>query len=352
MPAPLSPVVRDQIIARLAQGEKAKPIAAELGVSRSSVYNLTGEAEAFRIRRDAAEPIRPIVPEPRRKSTLTIPLGSAPASGDDFTMISLSHDEYARLGERNTNVVVAAQIQQDSLKNRLLKQIGVGGPYGTLLELMQALREPRDNFGAHEITHLLFSLNKQGLIRFRENKRVATSSANAALEQIECTRQGFAACGLAARSVEVGRKKYGHGGEPPQKPGDRTDFRTHTSRAEGSEIIREAISDHRVDFPSHDHPVEVRSAVPQSAVALAPTPEAPPVPVRSSYPLLASLRASFAVRAAADAKASALADAAALLEQVDPEESARLMDRALAASPETLTPLEREYLAFAEEHGE
>ncbi len=74
----------------------------------------------------------------------------------------------------------------DSLKARLLKTIVQRGPFSTLRALTEAVRQPNDNFDQHEVTHLLFRLNKDGCVKFVER-------SNNGLEHIAATAQGVGA---------------------------------------------------------------------------------------------------------------------------------------------------------------
>ncbi len=81
----------------------------------------------------------------------------------------------------------------------------------------------------------------------------------------------------------------------------------------------------------------------------------PPAPTRkvdsAGYPVLAGLLARARVKAEAASKRDALLAAAALLENLDPEESERLLARATAGEGEPFSPVEAEYLEFAKAHG-
>jgi len=64
-----------------------------------------------------------------------------------------------------------AEPEAPSLKEKILKQVLAGGPYGTLDNLLDAMRNgSRVNYGSHEVTHLLFSLD--GTVRVRDGSYV------------------------------------------------------------------------------------------------------------------------------------------------------------------------------------
>lgn len=284
----------------------------------------------------------------------TIPLGSAPDSRLPAVSIQLSHEEFARLGQNP--VVVAGMMQaekeaSDSLRTRILSAVCRSGPFADVLTLMKDLRrpgDPRDNFGAHEVTHIIKSLNKQGLVTYVE----ASTGSVVIPTKITATRQGASAAGLPTYNREIGRQRNG----APQRKGDRTDFRTHTARATGGEVLREPLApDHLRHFPEHadkhqapepSTPVER----PEKA-ALAAPPVARQTPVQG--PLLTELRARFAQNAEADEKASKYAEAAASLEAIDPKRSEELLALALEVGGKPFTALEIEFLRYvAEAEGE
>lgn len=398
------------------EGLKAPEIAVRLELGLSTVYN-----ELARL---------------RRAETLEVPMGERRVA------LEMTHSEFAALsGSPVEPMLVASQLQQDSLKRRLLRAIVELGPYPDIKSLMQDVRSgPGDqSFGAHEVAHLIWSLQKQGFVRFNESKKKA-SLGSTALSAIRATPMGEQEVGLGSKDLldsqvlakvcedgyasssvalsadlwkdnrgpdhdqvfaaleRLNRKgfviyklpaargtvveirptnagydvagvpvpgrtpqgRYGNRTVGTSRPGhavgkDMTEKRHHLPWATGSAVIKEPLDPtHRANFPDHQHGDEPSG--PPSAPSVLPEPAPPPAPPKvtkpGNYPLLEALKASFAERAAADAKASALADAAALLEKIDPEESERLMSRALAMSPPALTPLEQEFLKYAEEHPE
>lgn len=280
--------------------------------------------------------------------------------------VSMSHEEFARLsGTPSEALVVAAQLQQDSLRTRILRQVAKGGPYPTLSDLMNDMRTERDNFGAHEVTHLLFSLSKSGCVKFRENKRVATSSSNAALENIEATQRGYDQAGYPV----PGKQQHSqHGSRTPgtSRAGhavgkDMTEQRHHRTTAAGGVITRTRLAVDRSSEAARPGGRGVGTFAeggPVVRVVKAPPGPVPAEPTRSNeepsepgdWPELQRIRASFGERAEADARASRMADAAALIAQDDPAEAERLLAKAIALSPKPMTALEREYLRYAEEH--
>lgn len=255
-------------------------------------------------------------------NTLTVP----GADREPQQVLQLTEAESLALSQRNENVVVAAMLQQDSLKLRLLKAICEAGRIETVAELMEATKNggPADNFGAHEVTHLLYSLNKDGLIKFRERKNSAVSTGSV-LHKLEATPAGFARVGAKAPIRVVGGLRKSHARDVPLNREDRTDFRTH-----GQQAIRDAA-------------VVTEAAQPSTNEDVAPVRE---------WPLLKELRERAEAVAGLALRANALADAAAVLDGIDPEESERLLERAAELEARAgLSPLEREYLAFAEDRG-
>jgi hypothetical protein len=90
--------------------------------------------------------------------------------------------------------------------------------------------------------------------------------------------------------------------------------------------------------------------VEESVPAVPSQPEpSQPESVVAGYPLLDALRERETQRLAADAKAMGYLTAAEALAQIDPDESARLMKRIDDLAVTFPSPLEREYLRYAEE---
>ena len=318
-------VVRDQIQARLRQGDDARDIAREMGVNLSTVYDVRRKDMGIH----------------GRGTTLTIP-GDSP--DDAPQIISMTPEQFAQLSPRGEDIVIAAMIGQDSLKKRLLRTIAEQGPFDNVLDLCRAVRGgPNDTFGTHEVTHILKNgLNKPGLIRYRLDR--SNSAAGAIPRNITITEAGYRALDMPVPTQDIENKRGAH---PPgwsrQRHAvgrDMTEPRYHDARA--AVVVGE--TERMTVAPT---PVNVPRPAPVAPVA-APAPRK----AAGQYPILTALRESFAARAEADARASRMADAAALIEADDPEEAKRLLDKAIALSPAGLTDIEKEFLRYAEEHPE
>lgn len=203
----------------------------------------------------------------------------------------------------------------ESLKQRLLKAICEEGPFDGVPELMAEVRSgPSDqSFGPHEVTHILYSLNKQNKVSFRRARR---GSATEALTHIAATRVAQRENGTQKVAREAGHLHAGHAAEKPQHRSDRTDFRTHGPVAEGGPVVKVRVLEQR-----------------------------------EPYPLLRALQRAAAQRERDAAKATKYMEAAALLEHVDPSQAAELVEKA-ATLDRPLTALEREFLAYATAHNE
>lgn len=297
-------------VERLAQsGMKAPEIAKRLGIGVSTAYSLMPAGTKRQ--------------QKRRQQTLTIPLGSAPADPDgEAISISVSHDDFQKISMHPS--VVAAQLQSDSLRTRVLRCIAEDGPVEDIQALIKSIRRPgnrADNFGQHEITHIVKALNGQGLVKYVESRGTVGIPT-----RIEATRQGFEAAGLQTYAREIGRQRDG----APQHAGDRTDFRTHGHRAEGGEVL------HIEGGPQTPENVP-------SAPAPAPARKAPDL---SDYPLLADLVSRDQAGAERRRRADAYLEAAATLAEVNPSESERLMALAEEETGAPFTSLEAEIVRF------
>lgn len=190
----------------------------------------------------------------------------------------------------------------DSGRDRILRAVAENGP----IEDMPTLARLVPDIDIHSAMHLLYSLGKAGLVRFRENK----NGSQTRLVAIEATKTGYVSAGVPPKPIAsvVGRPTA-----ISYHPGDGTDFHNQPKVAPGGPIERLRV----VPEPTGDT---------GTAVEPAPAPEARP--------------ATFAaVRALRDRRKDIEA-AARLLDGAGQE------DLALAALSkiDDYTPLEREAL--------
>lgn len=289
-----------------------------------------------------------------KASQITVPLGSGPVPDfEEKVSVQLSHDQFVALGQHPTIVagmMMAEKEQTETLRQRILKTVAEDGPFQDVLTLMRAMRrpgDPNDNFDSHEVTHIIKSLNKQGLVTYVERR-----SAGGGLEipnRITITNRGCDAAGLPTYNREIGKTRNG----VPQHKTDRTDFRTHRPRAEGGEIIKEPLApDHLARFPGHAdlHGEPIASPAPEErpekplGLAVRALP-----PDAAKYPLLTEVLRRFEANAEADAKAAKYAEAAAALEAIDPARSEELLALAMEVGGKPFTPLEIEVLKYVRE---
>ncbi len=335
---------RDQLEQLIRAGRSDREIVAATGMSKSSVTK-------WRSRLISQSPS--ILEVPRRIDQ--------PSDGDARVALEMDHEQFVQLG--GEPVVVAGMIAADSLKQRLLKAIALEGPFAELVDLIKTVRTgPRDTFGNHEVMHILFGANQQGLIQFR----VSGTGSQQKLRRIEARESLFKQMGIDPRANRaVGRAPaWKSRDELPQRAGDRTDFRTHGPRAEGGPIEHvQGLpgSGEVVPSPLWDGGPTVRRIIEerderlaraeaQAEVTPARIDEEPPVDTR--WPQLSRIQAKAEAHRSAKARAEKLLEAAALLESVDARESSRLEGLANdAGSENALTPLEAEYLSFAEKKG-
>jgi hypothetical protein len=236
------------------------------------------------------------------------------------------------------------------------------GPFDNVVDLVKSVRNSNERIAPHEVVHLLWGLAKTGQVTFRETKSNTPGPATAMLTRIEATPLGFQTLGMPARPVDrevrVSRGPGRARQEAPQRKGDRTDFRTHGPRAEGGPIERRQGVPGATPEPDqvtvlwgHNLPQPDPEPDPEPSVTSDPPPANAAATEPEAWPILQQLRERAAASAAANARADAYLAAAAALEAVDGSRSAELLalaDGALEAV--ALTPLEAEYLSFAERH--
>lgn len=318
--------VREQIAVRIKMGDRPADIAREMRVGVPLVYDVRSKDLGISGRVDMSNRAEPDAAQAKVR-------------------LAMTGEEVAKFTGRDEAVVMAGlyttERMEASLKTRVLKAIAENGPFDDVRSLMRFMRQPGDNYDSHQITHILkASLAKQGLIRYTESRNHGATGRGSVATKITATNRGYAEAGINPNPAKIGDKEPGHVTTGSSRAAhaigrDRTEKRYHADVAVGGPIIR-----------SYVQPVSDVRGEPVSA----PAPVAAPEVYRPRYPILEALRGSFAKRAAADALASRYADAAAMLEHDDPSEAKRLMDKALAASPQSLTGIEKEYLAFAEAH--
>lgn len=416
----VEPARVDEARRLLAEGRSYKEAAAAIGISVYTLYGLipvgkesSRRAAQTRNANRAEAALAPAAPPPAPEPV--------PAYGTK-EVIEIAISDVSRLSPEAETFVVAGQIQADSLKSRMLKAIAATGPYQTTDALMNVVRRPGDNFGAHEFYHLLHSLNKGGLITFvlgrggRNGTKRAPGASKPTATNIKATNAGYRAAGFGS-TMDFTTKGGAH---PVRKTSDATDPRNQPTVAAGGPIERthvlhlhdhdlavwrstcracmvyhttgkphevvEAVAivaqnerlvldpmnveapiatatDEATDGPFGDPALEGENGHPVYAATPAPEPtyadelvisveeqaEVNQRELEAGYPLLVALREREAARVVASRRSARYLEAAALLEEVDPEESQRILGLATAAEGEPLTNLEAEYLAFAAE---
>lgn len=227
--------------------------------------------------------------------------------------------------------------EEESQKIQLLKAIVRFGPFDSEHDLTTALRQvPEIRIGGHEMTHLLYALKKQGKIDFRES---SSGAAGYRQLRIESTVNGRA----YVRTLGV---------KPPQNEKEPTlsvDRGSVAARPNGEGIGSVAPAAPAV-IVKPDGTETVRpasdSVKPILAAELAKVLESP----APDWPLLTALRVREIEAAGRKHKAAKYLAAAEILADVDKAESERLLAQASDTAGDMLTPLEEEYLRFAEAH--
>lgn len=260
--------------------------------------------------------------------------------------IRLTPDEFAALPPKQEAVAIAAVITQDSLKNRLLQAIVEQGPLAGVPELIEAIRRPSDSFGPHEVTHLIYSLNKQGYVSFKAGRGKTKTDL---LTDLKPTAKA--------------KREFGIPRVPP-----RQQFNPEGGRIAGTSRAGHAVGKDYTEQKYHGNtavggPVERFTAPRQPDVTVADVVERPDSDAghkprtneepseTTEWPELQSLRARLARLEPLRARVAKLLEAAALLDGDEPDEAERLMAKAAELEDEAnagLTPIEAEYLAYAE----
>lgn len=262
-----------------------------------------------------------------------IPRGTA----SQMRVVGVTDDRVIVAEARDVDTATARpadSISSNSLKTRLLREIARNGPYDDIKTLTNDARRPGEGIGGHEVMHLLYALSKEGTVVFSERRNAKR------VTRIRATTKGMAAAGYNGAHGAFALSDRPN--VPRHVSGPDRDYRTHSSKAVGGPIER-----------SHVAPQAPETAAPiVDAVPLSePDPE-PSAPVQRAYPELERLRERIAAGRTREQRLDALLQAAEALSQIDPNAAADLRHRAerVAAESPSLTALEAEYLAYAEEH--
>ena len=100
-------------------------------------------------------------------------------------------------------------------------------------------------------------LAERGLVTYRVHERGAYSTEPrpwaGLAHTIRLSKDGWTLMGYPNVSVQVGTRMYS--GQMLEEKGDRTNHRTHRSRAEGGDIETLPWPEHRAKYPDHTHPL-------------------------------------------------------------------------------------------------
>ncbi len=272
---------------------------------------------------------------------------------DRSVTVAMSHSEFARLGTQPKVVAgmfIAEKEAADSLRKRILAALAQEG-YPDVLTLMAAIRrpgDPRDNWGAHEVTHIIKSLNKQGLATYVETRQGTVVIPN----RIRITDAGAREAGVGPMPKQIESPSVTRQGSRRHPPGysrsrhapgkDMTEQRHHRSIATGGEVMRISAAE---QVPM-SRPLDTGSGALERPVQPEAGQSLPLRPDPDRYPMLDALLQRFEANAEADAKAAKYAEAAAALEDIDPERSEQLLALAEEVGGRPFTALEIEVARF------
>jgi hypothetical protein len=138
-----------------------------------------------------------------------------------------------------------------------------------------------DGLGADPVglvEYIVRGLADRGLLTFRESKGLRGEPGNAyngLPHTIRLTREGWTLAGYPNLTVQVGTRMSS--GQMLEQKGDRTNHRTHRSRAEGGDIETLTFPAHRAKYPDHIHPLMNGDTVSTTPNHVAPSPRLAPV---------------------------------------------------------------------------
>lgn len=304
-----------------------------------------------------------------RNRVVTVPT----TPGQPGLAISFTRDEMDRLGRQahSTPTGVAVEIEQASLRRRMLLMVAEHGPFVDAPALLEALQNPAQSTDLHSVVHMLYALNKSGLVKYRLSQAPRRND----LRNIEATRAGMSEAGVdVTRYREVGRKGTHHG-EQAQHRTDGTDFRNHLAVAKGGPVTVT-----RPPVPARGYATETPSERPQPVEAQAVAPVPSPVEAQGSWipvthqqladatavgevielvmsgkkppepewPVLAAIRVKVEAHDKALERADLLEQAAMLADEAEGMALLEMAERARGSL--SLTEIEQEYRRFANWH--
>lgn len=230
--------------------------------------------------------------------------------------------------------------KEESNKIKLLRLLATEGQFETEAALLKRINSVPDiRLAGHEMTHVLHDLRKKGKVAFHHSPGAPNGEK---LTRIGATPNGKA----YIRSL---------GTRPPQNERE-PDNGAYVGAAHEGFLAETRRTGAGSSFRRKPRWTEDRREAVTATVVAEVAPEPPPAPAASpepEYPHLADLRKRIAQGAAAQARAEAYLAAAALLE---PYESEKMMVDALVGAANDLgeknrlSPIEAEYLAYAEAH--
>jgi hypothetical protein len=219
-------------------------------------------------------------------------------------------------------------VETDSGRIRLLRAVAENGPTDVdeLVELVPDLDK-------HNVTHLLYSLSKNGYVSFREVKSNGTGSH---LERIYATGRGLKYIGMPLKAQA---QRVGDLHSQSIRPGDGSDFRNQPSVTTGGPVTRSYTTpEPRVERKPATEPEAWPSTISnraESVIVPEPVRYAAQIVVLPTYPTICALFE----------RKTQLEQAATLLEQ------AGQVELALAAlgKADEFTTLEKEAMSLYEE---
>ena len=192
---------------------------------------------------------------------------------------------------------------EGSLKRRIMQVVSALGQVSDVGELRRVLGMADDE---HSVMHVLHSLHTQGKLDFTER---GNGMGTATVINIRLPKKG---------------KRNG----------------LHVDEVQPMPVITKAEEAAIINARQHD--IEPEATAPQAS--------APGLDEDAAYPLLTELLSRERNRSEADGKALAYIAAAEAIRDVDPEAANELMTKSLAHSVMFPSPLEQEYLRYAERH--
>jgi hypothetical protein len=244
-----------------------------------------------------------------------------------------------------------ADNEEQSLKRRIMLTIARQGPLENVDALLPYLHAtPGDHSSAHEVTHLLWSLQKQGRVRFRQ---IRNGTSGGELRTITATPAGMKLFVKPEGEPQAEATKLcRHCRKEKPQAAFNANARTPDGLQSWCRECQHDFSKMKIRQARQSEEERAREEEAEAIEAAHAVEEVEELPILAlvpdEWPELEKLRERAASFVAIEKRAAAYMEAAALVEHHDSRMAEYLLSAAAEAAPTPLSSIEVEYLRFAD----